>query len=146
MLLLFGCGVKVEDLPFRRYPVISRLEFLQDIEVSEDRIRKTVFPDPVPRFPLVIFLKLKAVEGPGTLQLRIYGENREQVYARTFPFGKPGRYYDYIVLYNRIEDLPGTRFRYAVFYNRDLICSGSFGVNRSVDAPPNSARKIPNSP
>lgn len=128
-----GCAIRVEDLPFREYPYISELEFLRDLEVDGNQVKKTRYSEERVTFPLVLFFKLNEVDGPGTLQIRIYDEKGQQVHIRDFQFGESGRYYEYIIFYNRLEKLPGNAFTLALFYNRDLISTIPVPVGQSTN-------------
>jgi hypothetical protein len=45
----------------------------------------------------------------------------KEVTVKAFEFGKPGKYYEYVIFFDRVEILQPGKYRYGVFFNDTLI-------------------------
>ena len=133
ILFLWGCGLKVSDLPYREYPFISELEFIKDISLKGEKILKTRFKDNQIKFPMVMVFKLNEVTGKGTLKVQIYQEDKSRVLEKDFQFGERDKYYEYIFLYHRISKLVGHKFFLTISYNEELIWADWVQVPKTSD-------------
>lgn len=126
LLLSFavGCGVKAEYLPQVDFPYLSEMEFLKEVRNVNGKAKKRRFKGDRVRSPFYFLLKVKEIENSGTITVRFYkGESSENLTAaeRTFRFGQEGKYYEYVIFFDRVEVPEPGKYRYAVFYNTRLI-------------------------
>ncbi len=126
-----SCRIKPEQLPFLAHPYLYKIEFLKHVENDNDKAKKEYFKDGVVRVPFYFLLTVKELEDEGAIRVRFYNEDKKRVAERAFYYGEPGKYYEYIICFERVENiLPGS-YRYAVFYNDGLIYEGSLTVGES---------------
>lgn len=139
-----GCGVKMEQLPVVSFPYVSEIEFLKEVRNVDGKAKKKRFKRGRITSPFYFFLKIKEVENNGSLAVIFYtndgnkdknkGKDKgkdegkvkdkgkdKKVVEKSFHFGKPGKYYEYIIFFDRVEDLKRGKHRYAIFYNGRLI-------------------------
>jgi hypothetical protein len=130
-----GCGVKVEYLPQISYPYVAEMEFLKEVKNVNGKAKKKKFKDDSIYSPFYFLLKIKEIENTGTITVRFYESKSNKntktvkknerfgkwVTEKSFQFGKPGKYYEYVIFFDRVEDLAPGRYRYSVFYNDTLI-------------------------
>jgi hypothetical protein len=100
VFFLWGCGVKMEQLPLISYPYISEMEFLQEVKNIDGRAKKTTFKHDRITSPFYFLLKIKEVENNGVLTVCFFttanveaGESDKKVAEKTFHFGEAGKYY-----------------------------------------------------
>ncbi len=130
-----GCGVKVEYLPQISYPYVAEMEFLKEVKNVNGKAKKKKFKDDHIYSPFYFLLKIKEIENNGIITVRFYETKTDKnsktaeknvipgkcVTEKPFQFGKPGKYYEYIIFFDRVEDLAPGKYRFAVFYNNILI-------------------------
>jgi len=121
-----GCRFKVEQLPEVNYPYISEVEFLKEVRNDNGKARKTPFKNGRITSPFFIFVKIREIEDSGMLAIRFYGSDDkggggERMEERTFRFGEDGKYYEYIIFFDRIDGLAAGEYRYAVFFRGKLL-------------------------
>lgn len=134
LLLISGCGVKAEYLPQVDYPYVAEMEFLKEVRNVDGKAKKKRFKEDRITSPFYFLLKIKEIENDGAITVRFYtgespakkgtnGENNlnKKVTEKTFQFGKPGKYYEYVIFFDHVETLSPGKYRYAVFYNDHLI-------------------------
>ena len=136
VFFLWGCGVKMEQLPLINYPYVSEIEFLQEVKNIDGRAKKTTFKHDRITSPFYFLVKIKEVENNGVLTVCFYttanvkaGESDKKVAEKTFHFGEDGKYYEYIIFFDRVDNLEPGRYRYAVFCNQRLIYEGQLVVS-----------------
>ncbi|MCP4156863.1 MAG: hypothetical protein GY757_54625 [bacterium] len=56
------------------------------------------------------------------------GKGWKRVAQKRFEFGEPGKYYEYIILFDRVEGLPPGKYRYGIFCNEKLIYGNGFEI------------------
>lgn len=122
-----GCGIKVDQLPFMSYPVVSEVEFLKEVRNVEGKAKKKHFKDDRVTSPFFSFIKLDEVENNGVLSIRFYtdfGKESREIAGKEFEFGEAGKYYEYIMFFDVVEKIePGT-YRYGIFVNDRLLYEG----------------------
>ena len=101
--------------------------FLKKIIVHENSVEKIFFKDKISS-PFFIYLELKDVEGQGFFLLKLYNKKRE-IYRKKFIFGKKGKIYDSIIVWDRIEIKKYNKLKWAIFYNKNLIYEGEIYIN-----------------
>lgn len=121
-----GCGVKPELLPFKKYPSVEKVLFLKKIIVHGESVEKIFFKDKIIP-PFFIYLELKDVEGEGFIILKLYN-NKQEIYHKKFSFGKKGKLYDSIIIWDRIEIKKYRKLKYAIFYKKNLIYRGDLDI------------------
>lgn len=141
-----GCGVKAEYLPQVSYPYVAEMDFLKDVKNINGKAKKKQFKDDRVTAPFYFLLKVKEIENSGTITVRFYetvetgqagdaakpeGIMGRQVQERVFQFGQPGKYYEYIIFFDRVEGFSPGKYRYGVFYNDKLIYENYLDVNPS---------------
>jgi hypothetical protein len=154
-VFFMGCGVKVEQLPLLSSPYVSEVEFLKEVSNDNGKARKKHFDDDLISSPFYFFLKVKEIENNGTLQVVFFEspgtrekENGKKVAAREFSYGQPGKYYEYIIFFDRVDGLTPGNYHYGVFLNQHLIYEGLLkiaGTNRKNgedSSPPKSTASI----
>jgi len=127
-----GCGVKMSQLPVVNYPYISETEFLKEVRNVKGKAKKKKFKYGRITSPFYFLFKIKEVENNGTLTVIFYGkegDKEKKVIEKNFHFGKPGKYYEYIIFFDRVENLKPGKHRYAVFYNQRLIYEDYLVIN-----------------
>lgn len=134
LLLSFavGCGVKAEYLPQVDFPYLSEMEFLKEVKNVNGKAKKRRFKGDRVKSPFYFFLKVKEIENSGTITVRFYkGKSPENLKSaeRTFQFGQEGKYYEYVIFFDRVEVPEPGKYRYAVFYNNRLIYEEQLEVN-----------------
>ncbi len=141
-----GCGVKAEYLPQVSYPYVAEMDFLKDVKNVNGKAKKKRFKDDRITVPFYFLLKVKEIENSGTITVRFYeasgpgqvgevgkpeGVMGRQVMERMFQFGQPGKYYEYIIFFDRVEGFSPGKSRYGVFYNNKLIYENYLDVKAS---------------
>jgi hypothetical protein len=66
-------------------------------------------------------LEIKELENSGELRVNFYDKEGKRVNRKTFPFGEDGQYYEYILFFDRVENLSPGKYRYTLFLNDRLI-------------------------
>ncbi len=135
VLIMFwwGCGVKVEQLPLLSAPYVSEVEFLKEVRNANGKAKKKYFEEGRVTSPFYFFLKVKEIENDGVLRMVFYespDKSQKQVVEKVFQFGKAGKYYEYILFFDRVEGLSFGDYRYAVFLNQRLIYEGQVVVSQ----------------
>jgi hypothetical protein len=136
-LYIAGCNVKVEYLPQISFPYVAEIEFLKEVKNVNGKAKKKKFKDDRIYVPFYFLLKIKEIENNGIIIVRFYETKSDKnnknkttekkkipgqcVTEKSFQFGKPGKYYEYIIFFDRVEDLTPGRYRFAIFYNDILI-------------------------
>jgi len=143
-----GCGVKTEYLPQVSYPYVAEMDFLKEVKNVDGKAKKKRFKDDRVTAPFYFLLKVKEIENSGTIAVRFYetvetgqvsdaakpeGVMGRQVQERVFQFGQPGKYYEYIIFFDRVEGFSPGKYRYGVFYNDKLIYENYLDVNPSKE-------------
>jgi hypothetical protein len=112
------------------------VEFLQEVKNINGRARKTTFKNGVITSPFYFLVMIKEIEDNGELAVCFYravdvegGESGKKVAERTFSFGEAGKYYEYIIFFDRVEGLGPGSYRYAVFCNGRMIYEGQLAVS-----------------
>jgi hypothetical protein len=130
-LMLAGCGVKVEQLPLLSSPYVSEVEFLKEVSNDNGKARKKRFDNDRITSPFYFFLKVKEIENNGTLRVVFFestgsqeDKKGEKAAEREFSYGQPGKYYEYIIFFDRVDGLDPGNYRYGVFLNQHLIYEG----------------------
>jgi hypothetical protein len=138
-----GCRVKTEYLPQVNFPYVAEMNFFKDIKNVDGKAKTTRFKDGLVHSPFYFLLKVKEIENSGTVTVRIYEGNSQpastkppphagkQVEERIFNFGEEGKYYEYIIFFDQIDNLLPGKHRYAVFYNEKLIFEDSFNITEN---------------
>jgi len=135
-LLFFtaACGVKIDQLPLLSHPYVSEVKFLKEVKNVNGKAKKTPFDHDRLTSPFYFFLKIKEIENNGTLAVVFY-ENAEttgkKVAEKTFFFGEPGKYYEYIIFFDQVEGLSPGKYRCVVFLNQHLIYECQLSINES---------------
>ena len=133
-----GCGVKVEQLPLLSSPYVAEVEFLKEVINDNGKAKKKRFESDRITSPFYFFLKVKEIENNGTLSVVFFesadDKNKEagkKVAEKGFSYGQAGKYYEYIIFFDRIEGLSPGNYRYGVFLNQHLIYEGLVRVAES---------------
>jgi len=144
-LLVFsvGCGVKMSQVPVVSYPYVSEFEFFKDVRNVDGKAKKIKFKDGRIVSPFCFFVKVSEVENNGVVRVVFYegkekkgtGEEKNKKLAEyTFDYGEEGKYYEYILFFDRVDSLGVGKYRYAVMINNRLLFEGSFDVREVVPA------------
>jgi hypothetical protein len=131
-----NCGVKVKQLPVIEHPYVSEMEFLKEVKNVNGKAKKKRFKQERVTSPFYFLLKIKEIENSGEVTVVFYSnttaekENEQakndvppmqKAVEKRFNYGQPGKYYEYIIFFDRVDSLqPGTH-RYAVFINGHLL-------------------------
>jgi hypothetical protein len=129
-----GCGVKIEQLPLLSHPYVSEVEFLKEVKNVNGKAKKTPFENDRITSPFCFFLKIKEIENNGTLAVVFYEDadkTSKKVAEKTFFFGEPGKYYEYIIFFDQLEGLNPGKYRCVVFLNQHLIYECQLQVTAS---------------
>lgn len=118
--------MKVAQLPMVNYPFVSEVEFLKEVRNVNGKAKKKQFKNDRITSPFYIFIKIREIEDSGTLAIRFYGKGDGEsegtrMEERTFQFGEDGKYYEYIIFFDRIEGLSAGAYRYAIFFRGKLL-------------------------
>ncbi|MCP5102355.1 MAG: hypothetical protein GY950_03200 [bacterium] len=124
MLFFTGCGVKTQYLPQVSYPYVAEMNFFKEVKNVNGKAKKKRFKDDRVTSPFYFLLKIKEIENSGTVTVRFYESLKttgRRAAERSFQFGKPGKYYEYVMFFDRVEELSPGRYRYTIFYNGRLL-------------------------
>jgi len=134
LLLIPGCGVKTAYLPRVEYPYVAEMEFLKEVRNVDGKAKKRHFKEDRIASPFYFLLKIKEIENDGTITVCFYGGEGKgsnvKIVEKTFQFGKPGKYYEYVIFFDRVEVPRPGKYRYAVFYNDHLIYEDKLKIER----------------
>ena len=133
MFITPGCGVKMEQLPLLSHPYVSEVEFLKEVKNVNGKAKKTPFDHDRITSPFHFFLKIKEIENNGTLAVVFYEDadkTGKKVAEKTFFFGEPGKYYEYIIFFDQVEGLNPGKYRCVVFLNQHLIYECQLQINK----------------
>jgi len=134
LLLVSGCGVKAAYLPRVEYPYVAEMEFLKEVKNVNGKAKKKHFKEDRITSPFYFLLKLKELENEGVIAVCFYGGEGKgsnvKIVEKTFQFGKPGKYYEYVIFFDRVEVSRPGKYRYAVFYNGRLIYEDKLEIER----------------
>ena len=122
----------MDQLPVINYPYVSEVEFLKEVRNVNGKAKKKRFKQGRITSPFYFLLKIKEVENDGTLAVVFYRQDEaknKKAAEKVFHFGKAGKYYEYIIFFDRVEGLKEGKHRYAVFFNGRLIYEDSLVVN-----------------
>jgi hypothetical protein len=97
------------------------MEFVRSAENDNGKVKTERFKDDIVRSPFFFVLKIKEIEDSGTITVKFYDSRNRQVEEKSFPFGEPGKYYEYIICFDAVTSLVPGVYRYAVFYNTGLL-------------------------
>lgn len=142
-ILLFtatACGVKVEQLPQVNYPYISEIEFYKEVKNVDGKARKKRFKGDRIIPPVHFFLKINEMENEGTVFVRFYDEAKTLAAEREFYYGETGKYYEYIIFFDVVEELKPGKYRYTIFFNEKLIFEEQLEIHEAT--PKNSKKTI----
>jgi hypothetical protein len=131
-LTTIGCGVKIEQLPLLSHPYVSEVEFLKEVKNVNGKAKKTPFDHDRITSPFSFILKVKEIENNGTLAVVFYEDadkTGKKVAEKTFNFGEPGKYYEYIIFFDQVEGLIPGKYRCVVFLNQHLIYECYLQIN-----------------
>lgn len=134
LLITVGCGVKIEQLPLLSHPYVSEVEFLKEVKNVNGKAKKTPFDRNRITSPFSFFLKVKEIENNGALAVVFYEDadkTGKKVAEKTFNFGEPGKYYEYIIFFDQVEGLNPGKYRCVVFLNQHLIYECPLQINDS---------------
>ncbi len=160
MFLSFaGCDVKVEYLPQISFPYVAEMEFLKEVKNVNGKAKKKKFKDDRIYAPFYFLLKIKEIENSGIITVRFYETKTDKnnkiktaekneipgkcVTEKSFQFGKPGKYYEYIIFFDCVEDLPPGRYRFAIFYNNILIYDDNIEIAKKQVPPATQDATLP---
>jgi hypothetical protein len=137
-LVFAGCGIKTEQLPLLSSPYVSEVEFLKEVINDNGKAKKKRFDNDRITSPFYFFLKVKEIENNGTLAVVFFestdNTNKEagkKVAEKEFSYGQQGKYYEYIIFFDRVEGLSPGNYRYGIFLNQHLIYEGLVRVAES---------------
>lgn len=126
------------------------MEFFKEVKNVNGKAKKRRFKEDRITSPFYFFLKIKEIEDNGAITVRFYegtasptgkgaapptgkapapSEKKpvggavlnKKITEKSFEFGKPGKYYEYVIFFDRVEALSPGKYRYAIFYNNHLI-------------------------
>ena len=133
-----ACGVKTAQLPLLSSPYVSEVEFLKEVINDNGKAKKKRFAHNRITSPFYFFLKVKEIENNGTLSVVFFEstdinskEAGKKVVEKKFSYGQAGKYYEYIIFFDRVEGLSPGDYRYGIFLNQHLIYEGLLTVNDS---------------
>lgn len=125
ILLLPGCKLDMKKFPYVNYPYVASFEVLKHLEYTNDKIiNKKKFKNKRITMPCFFLLKVAELENKGTISLVFYNTANRRISRRVFEYGKPGGYYNFIVLWGKITELKEGKNRYCIFYNSHIIYEG----------------------
>ena len=125
LFLASGCKLDMKKFPYVNYPYVANFEILQHLEYAKDKItKKKKFKNKVITMPCFFLLKVAELENKGTISLVFYNTANRRISRRVFEYGKPGGYYNFIVLWGKITELKDGKNRYCIFYNSHIIYEG----------------------
>ena len=79
--------------------------------------------------PFYFLLEIKEIENSGELTVNFYDKDGKRVQQKTFVFGAAGQYYEYILFFDKVENLAPGKYRCAVFLNNTLIYEDGIAVD-----------------
>ncbi len=130
MFTASACGVKVEQLPQVNYPYVSEMEFYKEVKNVDGKARKKRFKGDRGIPPVHFDRKVKEMENEGTVFVRFYNEEKELAAEREFFYGETGKYYEYIIFFDVVEELKAGKYRYTIFFNEKLIYEDQLEIHQ----------------
>jgi len=127
--MVSSCGVKPEQLPFLSHSYISKIEFVKNVENIKGKLKKERFKHGIITSPFYFILKIKEVENKGELFIKFYNINGKKKDEKSFEFGDFGKYYEYVICFDRIDKLTSGRYHYIIFFNNRLIYEDYLNLN-----------------
>lgn len=109
------------QLPYLEYPHVAKIGFFKKIENLDDRLKKEAFKDDRIRSPFFFLLEVKDIENSGELAVSFYDKDGKRAARKVFAFGEDGQYYEYILFFDQVENLPPGKYHLTVFLNDKLI-------------------------
>lgn len=126
-------------MPLIGAPYLAEVEFLREVRAVDDTVEKTHFPNNIITSPFFFLLKIRELENNGAITVRFYslGKNimtdgaplGELAAERTFTFGEKGKYYEYVLFFDQIRDLPPGTYRYAVLLDEQLLMDNYIAIS-----------------
>jgi hypothetical protein len=122
LLLLQGCKINLDTFPYISYPYLAKLTFHKHISNQNGNLTFTDFDKETGiQSPFYFLLKIKEIENNGSVRVVFYNKKSRKVDQKEFQFGEKGKYYEYIIFFDKVEFLPPGTYSYAVFLNRSLL-------------------------
>ncbi len=132
LLLTPACGVKIAQLPYLEYPYVAKIGFYYKVENINGRLKKETFKDDRIRSPFFFLLEVKDIENSGELAVSFYDKDGKRAARKVFAFGEEGQYYEYILFFDQVENLPAGKYHMTVFLNDKLIYEDHIDVSVRV--------------
>lgn len=121
----------MSQLPYLEYPYVAKIEFYKKVENRDGKLEKTGFKEGRITSPFYFILEVKELENSGELALNFYDKEEKRVSRKAFGFGEDGQYYEYILFFDRVENLTPGKYRYTVFLNDTLIYESHIDINNN---------------
>lgn len=132
-----GCGIKASQLPVMTAPYVAEMDFFKEVKNVGGKAERERFKDNRITNPFYFYLKINDMENDGRVRVVFYKvRNKETaiIAEKHFRFGKPGKYYEYIIFFDRIDSAEAGKHRYAVFVNDRLLYDGPVVVREKPKA------------
>jgi hypothetical protein len=142
LFILSGCGIKIEQLPAIEYPYMAEIEFLKEVKNVNGKARKKRFKQDRVIGSFYFYLKIKEIENSGTVKVYFYSSRNQgkgqklsesKEVEKKFRFGQTGKYYEYIIFFDRVEGLKAGKHQYAIFINDTLLYEGRLEIYSSSE-------------
>jgi hypothetical protein len=119
----------MSQLPYLELPYVAKIEFYKNVENRNGKLEKTGFKDGRITSPFHFLLEIKELENSGELAVIFYDKEGERVSRKAFGFGEDGQYYEYILFFDKVENLSPGKYRYTVFLNNKLIYENHIDIS-----------------
>lgn len=118
------------QLPYLEHPYVAKIEFYENVENRDGKLEKTGFKKGRIISPFYFVLEVKELENSGELAVNFYDKEGKRVNRKAFGFGEDGQYYEYILFFDKVENLAPGNYRYAVFLNNKLIYENRIDISK----------------
>ncbi|MFC2155483.1 hypothetical protein ACFLRB_03200 [Acidobacteriota bacterium] len=119
------------QLPYLEYPHVAKIGFYKKIENRDGKLKKEAFNEDKIRSPFFFLLEVKDIENSGELAVKFYDKDGKRAARKVFAFGEEGQYYEYILFFDYVENLPAGTYHMTIFLNGKLIYEDHIEVNEN---------------
>lgn len=133
VIFMLGCGVKMKHLPFLASPYVSEIEFLREVKKVNGKAKKKFFKDNLITSPFYFYIKIKEIENSGIVKIIFYekqDKNWIQRIEQKIKYGQQGKYFEYIIFFDRVSGLLPGKYRYIIFINQHVIYENQIDIQK----------------
>jgi len=119
------------QLPYLEYPHVAKIGFYKKVENIDGKLKKEAFKGDIVCSPFFFLLEVKEIENSGELAISFYDKDGKRTARKVFAFGEEGQYYEYILFFDYVENLPAGTYHMTIFLNDKLIYEDHIEVSEN---------------